>query len=350
MSPSLSDANWQSELLAELETYRARSLVGMLAAVPAREPRRHLYDPITEYLERIGKSVRPALCIASCCAHGGEARRAEPSAAALEMLHNAFLVHDDIEDESEYRRGKPTLHIQQGVPLAVNTGDMMNALGMRILKGNVPLLGPLLSVRVLEEFDHLLVETLEGQALELGWVRDNREDVQDEDYLRMALKKTCWYSFIHPCRIGALIAQPERTDLDRFNRFGFFLGVAFQIQDDLLNLTGEQGKYGKEIGGDLLEGKRTLMLLHLLRSLDREENRRVLRFLELPRAQRDPDIVQWILERMRALGSLQYGRAASRHFAGAALYEFEQAFALAPESAHKAFIHRIIRYMITRDQ
>ena len=127
----------------------------------------------------------------------------------------------------------------------------------------------------------MMQESLEGQAMELGWVRDNRCDVTDEDYLRMVLKKTCWYSFIHPCRIGALIATKDRVDLDRFNRFGCYLGTAFQIQDDLLNLTGDERRYGKEIGGDLLEGKRTLMLIHLLRQLDTCEAARV---TALPRA------------------------------------------------------------------
>ena len=119
----------------------------------------------------------------------------------------------------------------------------------------------------------MMQESLEGQAMELGWVRDNRCDVTDEDYLRMVLKKTCWYSFIHPCRIGALIATRDGVDLDRFNRFGSYLGTAFQIQDDLLNLTGDERRYGKEIGGDLLEGKRTLMLIHLLRQLDHTRGR-----------------------------------------------------------------------------
>lgn len=337
-------------LLAQLDAYRASTLEEMLATIPVREPRRYLYDPITEYLGRIGKSVRPALCIASCRAHGGEAPHAGPSAAALEMLHNAFLVHDDIEDESEYRRGRPTLHREHGVPLAVNAGDMLNALSLRILRRNLTLLDPATAARILEEFDHMLVASLEGQAMELGWIRDNRADIGDDDYLRMALNKTCWYSFIHPCRIGALIAQPGRGDLDRFNRFGYFLGLAFQIQDDLLNLTGDQAKYGKEIGGDLLEGKRTLMLIHLFRVLRDPERAKLLDFLGQPRARRDPAMLPWILRRMETLGSFDYGRRVSKHFAGAALSEFEQAFATAPESEHKQFIHHIIRYMITREQ
>ena len=106
----------------------------------------------------------------------------------------------------------------------------------------------------------MMIETIEGQAMELGWIRDNDCTATDDDYLLMVLKKTCWYSFIHPCRIGALVSGREGVDLDSFNRFGYYLGAAFQIQDDVLNLEGDRGKYGKEIGGDLLEGKRTLIL------------------------------------------------------------------------------------------
>ena len=98
------------------------------------------------------------------------------------------------------------------------------------------------------------IETIEGQAMELGWVRRQRLRVTDEDYLLMMLKKTCWYSFIHPCRIGALIARGGDVDLDAFNRFGFFLGAAFQIQDDVLNLVGDvekirQGDRRRSAGG-----------------------------------------------------------------------------------------------------
>jgi geranylgeranyl diphosphate synthase type II len=101
-----------------------------------------------------------------------------------------------------------------------------------------------------------MMDSLEGQAMELGWVRDNTCDISEKDYLRMVLKKTCWYSFIHPVRIGALIARPDQLDLDGFNEFGYFLSAAFQIQDDVLNLIGSsRERYGKEIGGDLYEGK-----------------------------------------------------------------------------------------------
>ena len=332
-----------------LSTYRETILPGILSAVPDREPRRHLYQPLTDYLSRSGKSIRPALCLATCRAFGGDAADARASATAIEMLHNAFLVHDDVEDDSDLRRGLPTMHAEHGVPIAVNAGDMLTALSVRVLRDNLSKLGPSLTWRVYDEFDHMMQESLEGQAMELGWVRDNRCDVADEDYLRMVLKKTCWYSFIHPCRIGALIATRDGVDLDRFNRFGCYLGTAFQIQDDLLNLLGDERRYGKEIGGDLLEGKRTLMLIHLLRQLPPRDMARVAEYLGQPRALRSPGETRWILDRMRRQGSLEHARRIARQLAGAALYEFTRAFRDLPDSADRRFVHGVIAYMVDRD-
>jgi geranylgeranyl diphosphate synthase type II len=334
---------------AQLSNYRETTLAGLLSAVPQREPQRHLYEPVSSYLSRTGKGIRPALCLATCRALGGNVDDALPSAQALEMLHNAFLVHDDIEDESDLRRGLPTMHAEHGVPIAVNAGDMLTALSAQILRANLPALGLPLTWRVYDEFEHLMQESLEGQAMELGWVRDNRCDVTDEDYLRMVLKKTCWYSFIHPCRIGALIATKDSIDLDRFNRFGCYLGTAFQIQDDLLNLTGDERKYGKEIGGDLLEGKRTLMLIHLLRQLNQRDTGRVTEYLGQPRAGRSMRDAQWILDLMRSNGSLDHARKVAKQLAGATLFEFTQAFRGVPESDDKAFLYHVISYMVSRD-
>jgi geranylgeranyl diphosphate synthase, type II len=350
MSPAAGIATMTDDLLqARLSGYREATLVQLLSAVPDREPQQYLYGPLSSLLSRIGKGIRPALCQATCQAFGGDAADVQISATAIEMLHNAFLVHDDVEDESELRRGLPTLHTEYGVPLAVNAGDMLTALSARMLRQNLAKLGMPLTSQIYDEFDHMIQESLEGQAMELGWVRDNRCDISDEDYLRMVLKKTCWYSFIHPCRIGALIATRDGVDLNRFNRFGYFLGAAFQIQDDLLNLVGDERRYGKEIGGDLLEGKRTLMLIHLLRQAAWGEAERVRAFLAQTRAGRSRKDLRWILDLMRAGGSLDYARAISRQLAGASLYEFTQAFAGVPKSEEKTFVHQIILYMVSRD-
>ncbi len=277
--------------------------------------------------------------------HGARLRReledAVRSAVALELLHNAFLVHDDVEDESDERRGRPTLHALHGVPVAVNVGDALTLLGLRALIDNRRTLGPWLTMRVLEEAERMARESVEGQAIELGWRRDNALDLSDADYLEMVLKKTCWYTTIYPSRVGALIGTRGDVDLDRFIRFGFFLGAAFQIQDDLLNLVGDPERYGKELDGDIWEGKRTLMLIHLLRARDR---RRASAPRRIPRsaAQRRASVadVLWVRERMDAYGCLDYARQVAHGLAGAALHEFcvgvRRAARLARQAVHRS--------------
>jgi geranylgeranyl pyrophosphate synthase len=331
-----------------LAAYRDRVSSMIASILPDREPKRHLYALIAEQLAHRGKCIRPALCLATCGAFGGDEERALPAAASLELLHNAFLVHDDIEDGSQYRRGQPTLHVRHGVPLAINVGDAMNALSVQILRRNQRQLGPELALRIFDEFDHMSLETIEGQALELGWIRDNDCSTTADDYLWMVLKKTGWYSFIHPMRIGALIAAPERDDLDRFHRFGYFLGTAFQIQDDVLNLTGDHRRYGKEVGGDLLEGKRTLILSHLFANGDAHEKERLRAFLARPRAQRAPRDVAWLEALLRSRGSLDYARKVAREFAESARREFNVAYAGAESGPQLDFISALVDFMLSR--
>ncbi len=332
-----------------LEYYKKLTLETLQPYFRPKEPRKYLYDLVPVYPNRGGKGLRPALCIATCRAFGGSTYSALRSAAALELLHNAFLVHDDLEDGSDFRRGLPTMHSVVGVPIAVNLADAMSALSIYPLVENRDIIGGSLAYDVLAEVLHMVTETAEGQALELGWMRDNIVDLTDSDYFRMTLKKTAWYTCIHPVRIGALIGSGGSFALDRFNQFAYFMGVAFQIQDDVLNLVAEYSKYGKEIGGDIWEGKRTLMLIHLLNNCDPIEKSKVTTFLSLPREKRDMDDVRWVYCLMEKYDCIDYARAVARQLANESLKEFDMAYALAPESDDKRFIKEIVYYMIARD-
>jgi len=338
-----------SQFQEQLARYRAMVMPRLLAVVEGREPGRYLYDLIAEHLSRAGKGFRPALCIATAAAFGADPRAAVPSAAALEMLHNAFLIHDDIEDGSEFRRQVPTMHAQNGIPLAVNVGDAMQALALGILRDNIAVVGPRTALAIAYEFDHLLVESIEGQALELGWIRENRCDLSEDDYLEMVLKKTCWYSFIHPCRIGALVAGLHPSSLGRFDRFGLLLGAAFQVQDDVLNLIGDQEKYGKEIGGDLWEGKRTLVLIHLWQHLAPDEREQLVQILGRTRGDRTQDDIDWIYGRFERHGSIAYARRAAADLAIAAAQEFERAYAEAVVGSDRDFVSSLLRQVVERD-
>jgi geranylgeranyl diphosphate synthase, type II len=333
----------------DLSRYGAITREAMRLYLPDAEPRRHLWDLVDEYPGRGGKAIRPALCLATAVAFGGDVDEALPSAVALEMLHNAFLVHDDIQDASALRRGEPTLHARYGVPLALNAGDALAVLAGAALRDNRRALGSRLASRVADEFDLMARRTLEGQARELGWRRDVALELEPDDYLDLILHKTCWYTTIHPLRVGALIGTLGRADLDPLVRFGFYLGAAFQIRDDLLNLVGDEAKYGKESCGDLYEGKRTLMVIHVLREAQGDDRRAVRGFLAMERQERTPDDVAAILELMRRYGSIDFAREFGLGIAKAADDAFEGAFADVPDSPERRFVHGLIPWMLERE-
>jgi geranylgeranyl diphosphate synthase type II len=304
---------------------------------------------VASYPRRPAKVLRPALCLATCGVLGGDPDLALNSAVALELFHNAFLIHDDIQDESEQRRGGPTLHAELGVATAINVGNATNLVGLRRLLDNRRLLGSHLAWRIFQETELMMRHSIEGQAIELRWMAEGAQGLDVDDYYRMCLKKTSWYTCIYPCRIGALVAR-EDADIARFDRYGWYVGAAFQIQDDILNIVGDYDAYGKEICGDLWEGKRTVMVIHLARTLTGPDRDRLERFLARARRERDGAEVAWVHDRMVEAGSLEFARGYAEDLARAAQAEATAAFGAAPPSPHRDFLLALPRYMIERDR
>jgi geranylgeranyl diphosphate synthase, type II len=333
------------QVLGEYGAIVRDALTEYLAAEGQRNP---IYRLAGDYPMRKGRALRASFCIAAARAFGASIGEAVQSALSLELLHNAFLVHDDVEDESEERRGAPALHVLYDVPTAVNAGDALLVLGLRPLFENRRLLGPSIAWNILAETERMVRESVEGQALELTWRRDNALELTDSDYLGMTLKKTCWYTTIYPSRIGAIIGRRDSSGLDVFVRFGFFLGAAFQIQDDVLNLLGDHDSYGKEIAGDLLEGKRTLMLIHLLRSAPDIDIARVRRLLGCSRSQKDAAELRWLRAKLDEYDCIEYARRVAHALAGAAMHEFDIAYRDARPSRDKRFIESLPYWVLER--
>ena len=316
--------------------------------LPAIEPRRYLYDLVSDYPSRGGKMMRPSLCIATARAFGARAEDALRAAVSIELFHNALLVHDDVHDESVLRRGAPSLHVLHGVPLALNAGTALAMLSLRPLADYKLGYGFKVPLLLIEELERMGRESGEGQALELGWRRDNVVDLCEADYFEMVLKKTCWYTIISPMRLGALIGSGDMyPEFETLIRFGFFVGTAFQIRDDVLNLTGDE-RYGKEIYDDLLEGKRTLMVIHLLANATVEERERAVTFLSSPRAERTGKPVRWVVERMKHYGSIDYAQEVANGLAGAAFHEFSTLFDALPASRDKRFLAELVTWVLER--
>lgn len=342
-------AGRDADLKETLQRCRMRVATEIERLVPDRQPRAELYDLMRDYPSRAGKGLRPTLVIAACCALGGRAQDAVRSAAALELFHNGFLVHDDIADESTHRRSRPTLSTQHGVGLAVNAGDGLNLLAVDAVLSNLADLGLARTLALIHEVLHMCRETIEGQAIELGWIRAGDVPHEDEDYFHMSTKKTGWYTCISPCRLGAVCAgETDPVELDRFNEPFRLIGIAFQVQDDVLNLVGEEALYGKEPLGDLLEGKRTVMLIHLMRNANTRDRRRLLRLLRQPRSRKRQEDAEEILEAMRRYGSLDYAIALADRLAQLGAERFETDLAPVPESEAKGVLRQIANYVTTR--
>lgn len=333
-----------SERLAhygQLTAGAVQDMLGRLGKMP------YLSELVADYPSRGGKMMRPSIFLAAAGAHGADPGALVGMAAGIELFHNALLIHDDIEDMSEVRRGRPTLHALHGVPLALNAGDALMLVALRpILESALGMGEPVLR-RVLALTDRMARETAEGQALDLGWREARRVDLGEGDYLGMVLKKTAWLATIWPLQLGVVVGSGGTADPESVVRFGFFLGAAFQIQDDVLNFVADSA-YGKELHGDLYEGKRTLMLIHARRTATAGQRAEIDRFLALDRSGRTPAQVARMAELIVELGSLVHARTVAEALAGAAAHEAQLAFGHLPAGPDRAFLEGLVPWVFER--
>ena len=273
----------------------------------------YLYAPLAKYSANGGKRHRPVVCFLGCMAVGGDPERAASAAASVEHFHTAALIHDDIADEGELRRGEPCLHLTMGLGLAINAGD----LALSQVTGTVledPTLDDATKVRVLGELVAMTTRTIEGQALDIGWARDNRWDISEDDYFAMACHKTAYYSVSVPLACGAIIGGGSYEQVEALRSFGMAAGLAFQLQDDLLNLVGDKESVAKDFRSDITEGKRTLMVVHALANPSvADELRGILNVHTADTAQ-----LARAVELMEQAGSIEHARRLSLHLAAQA--------------------------------
>ena len=313
-----------------LETLYEQLNRTVLAALPQQHAKSELntfYTLIRDYPERRGKQLRGVFVLLSCLMHGGKLEDALAAAASLELFQNWVLIHDDIEDGSEERRGQPALHRVAGMPTALNVGDALHVYMWQCLfavEHNKD--------AILNEFTQMIHRTAEGQHLDLSWVEHARFDISEADYLDMVTLKTSYYTVVAPLRLGALCANIEPDE--RFTQIGKDLGVAFQIRDDVLNLLNEgDAAYGKEFAGDLYEGKRTLILAHLLSVARPAERELYSEILSKARADKTEQDIVNLLAGIKKSGSLEYAQNVSQQRAESGLKLLNEATDALPEQA-----------------
>ena len=260
---------------AESCTLVEQNVAKSAAAVPA-EPaacnsvvadlNTYLYQPLRGFSATGGKRVRPALVLLATQAVHGDVEAALPVACAIEDFQSAALIHDDIADKSELRRGEPCLYRRLGTGLAINVGDaaLVHTIG-RICHSNT--YDETTRLRLIDALISMQKHTLEGQALDLGWTQENRWDITPDEYLFMATSKTAYYSAAYPLLCGAIVGGGTAEQRSALEAFGLKAGLAFQLQDDLLNLVGDAKTQGKDFRSDITEGKRTLLVVKAIEVL-----------------------------------------------------------------------------------
>ena len=224
---------------------------------------KQLYDPITYIINLGGKRVRPLLVLMATELFGEDANESIHAAMAIEVFHNFTLVHDDIMDNAPLRRGKATVHEKWSINIAILSGDvMMVEANKNLAKVNPAFLSP-----VLNTFNATAQGVCEGQQLDMEF--EGRDDVSIEEYINMIRLKTA-VLLGGALKLGAIIAGASEKDADLIYQFGENIGIAFQLQDDILDVYADPEKFGKQVGGDIIANKKTFLLLKAFELADGE--------------------------------------------------------------------------------
>lgn len=216
-----------------------------------------LYEPIAYTMSLGGKRLRPVLALMACDAFAGNCDKALDAAVGIELYHNFTLLHDDVMDRADLRRGHPTVHVKWNDNTAILSGDaMLTMAGQYIARTSADVLP-----QVLDTFNRTAMEVYEGQQYDVDF--EQRDDVTEREYIDMIRLKTSVLLGC-ACKIGAIIGGADEKSADALYRFGCDLGLAFQLQDDLLDVYGDPATFGKELGGDIANNKKTYMLINAM--------------------------------------------------------------------------------------
>lgn len=242
-----------------------------------------LYDPIKYTLDSGGKRIRPVLVLMACNMFSEKVDHAIKPAVGLEIFHNFTLLHDDIMDHADIRRGKPTVHKKWDENTAILSGD---AMFIKAYEYFLDIDSPNFR-EILKVFNNTALEVCEGQQYDMEF--EERPDVTEQEYLRMIELKTS-VLLAAALKIGALLGGANMKDADLLYAFGINIGLAFQLQDDYLDVYGDTEVFGKQIGGDIVANKKTFMLIKALQLADSEHKRELEKLLQLHNFNRETKV------------------------------------------------------------
>ena len=302
-----------------------------------------LSDPVWDFLDRGGKRWRPSLMLTCCEAVCGSIEPARPLVPLIELIHNGTLVHDDLEDNSDLRRGKPCLHKSFGIDIATNVGSAMYFIPLVILYGRRAHYSDAQCLYIYDLVAQELVRCHCGQAIDIAWHNGRRDDITEDEYLQMCAYKTGVLARL-AARLGAYVGGATLQKVEELGRFGETIGVAFQIQDDILNLVGERFAEGKGRGEDIHEGKRTLLALHALSHASSSQAARLREILAAHPTEQQ--VLDEAISIIAACGSIDYARRKAVALVEAS---WEKVATLVQESDAKKRLRAFADFVVQRD-
>ncbi|WP_456366937.1 polyprenyl synthetase family protein [Thermococcus sp.] len=321
----------------------------ILGLIPDKEPR-ELYGAARHYPLAGGKRVRPFVVLRATEAVGGDPEKALHPAAAVELIHNYSLVHDDIMDMDELRRGRPTVHKLWGVNMAILAGDLLFSKAFEaITKAEV---SPEKKARILGVLVRTSNMLCEGQALDIEF--ETRDEVTVEEYLRMISGKT-GALFQGSAEIGAIIGTDNEDHIRALSKWGMNVGIAFQIWDDVLDLIADEEKLGKPVGSDIRKGKKTLIVSHFFQNASDEDKAEFMKVFgkyagdptsdALIHDEKVKEEVAKAIELLKKYGSIDYAARYAKNL----VEEANEALKVLPESEARKDLELLAEFLVERE-
>lgn len=322
---------------------RSRMVEGKLDEFfPGRTKPRILSLASRHLLKAGGKRLRPVLALVSCEAVGGKADDAVEAAAALELLHTFTLIHDDIMDRDDFRRNVRTVHKVWGESMAIIAGDALFAKVFEAVAANArrKKLSPSRTADLFDIVSRASFEICQGQAMDVAF--EGRVEVRESEYMEMVSRKT-GALMEASARVGAILGGGKPREVRALAEYGRLVGMAFQIQDDMLGVSGDQRKFGKPVGSDIQKGKRTLIVVHALKRASREDRARLLRTLGDEGASRAE--IRRAASILRKTGAIDYAARKAREL----VEEAKSKLRVLRDSEAKRFLLELADFTIGRE-
>jgi len=295
--------------------------------------------PVWDFMSRGGKRWRPMLMCICCEAVGGSPEKIIPFTVIPELIHNGTLIADDIEDNSDLRRGKPVLHKAFGIDIALNAGNTIYFLPVQLITNSS--LPDDIKRKAYEIINTQLLKCHLGQAIDIWWHQKTNDVPAEDQYLQVIANKSGSLACMAG-QLGALLGGGTDRQIGLLGRFAETTGVVFQIQDDILNISQNQS-IGKELGDDIKEGKRTLLVIHTLHQAPAEERERLIEILNMHTS--DEKLLREAIDLITKHGSIEYCKKIATQLAEQSWKEIESAL---PESEAKKQLKELAELLIHR--